>query len=149
MDRVENSYQRSSIVACVSTAAGTCLSSRSPSAAVYSCLLKICCLAANVFSLCFEVATQQRIYTLHYLFKTLKNGTSTNLPDPKRPSRRQKPQAFHYTPGSGHVVTDLRLSRPRESAPLTHNVMFHKNEYLLQGSKMIRLNLYFCRCRYF
>jgi hypothetical protein len=43
--------QHRSSVACVSIAAGTCLPSRSLAAALYSCLLSICCLATDVVPL--------------------------------------------------------------------------------------------------
>jgi hypothetical protein len=40
--------KHSSSVACLSVAAGTCLPRRSLAAAVYSCLLRICCLATDM-----------------------------------------------------------------------------------------------------
>jgi hypothetical protein len=49
---------------------------------------------------------------------------------------------FDYMPGSGKVVTRLHLSPPREAGPLTHNIMFQKNKFLLQGSKISRLNYF-------
>jgi hypothetical protein len=45
-------------------------------------------------------------------------------------------------PGSGIVVTRLHLSPPREAGPLTCNITFHKNKFLLQGSKINRLNYF-------
>jgi hypothetical protein len=51
-DRVENTVSKSfSIVAWVSVTAETYLLIRSPAASVYSCLLNICCLVANVLSM--------------------------------------------------------------------------------------------------
>jgi hypothetical protein len=46
-----------------------------------------------------------------------------------------------YTPGSGQTVTGLHLSPPREAGPLTHSVVFHTNSFLLEGNKIIRINL--------
>jgi hypothetical protein len=53
----------------------------------------------------------------------------------------RNPRSFDYTSGSEQAVTALHLSPPRETGPLIHKVMLHKNSFLLQGSKMIRLNL--------
>jgi hypothetical protein len=53
----------------------------------------------------------------------------------------RNPLTFNYTPDSGNAVTGLHLSPPREAGPLTHNVMFHKNSFLVQGSKIIRFCL--------
>jgi hypothetical protein len=50
-DRDENSFSHISVVARVSVAAGTCLPSCSLVAAVYCCLLRICCLAVDVVPL--------------------------------------------------------------------------------------------------
>jgi hypothetical protein len=44
-------------------------------------------------------------------------------------------------PDSGQALTGLHLSPPRGAGPLTHNVVFHKNSFLLQRSKVIKLNL--------
>jgi hypothetical protein len=43
----------------------------------------------------------------------------------------RNPRTFNFTPGSGQTVTGLHLSPPREAGPLTRNVMFRKNSYLL------------------
>jgi hypothetical protein len=48
-----------------------------------------------------------------------------------------------YKPGSGEAATGLHLSPPREAGPLTHGIMFHKDSFLLQGSKIIKLSLTF------
>jgi hypothetical protein len=56
---------------------------------------------------------------------------------------------FDFTPGSGQAVIELHLVPPREAGPLTHNIMFHKNSFLLQGSKMIKLlkvPIFVCLC---
>jgi hypothetical protein len=44
---------------------------------------------------------------------------------------------FNCMPGSEQVVTELQLSPPTESGSLERNVMFHKNSFLLQGSKIM------------
>jgi hypothetical protein len=59
------------------------------------------------------------------------------------PSDDRNPRTFYYTPSSGQAVTGLHPSPPREAGPLTHNIMFHKNSFLLEGNKIITLNLYF------
>jgi hypothetical protein len=48
---------------------------------------------------------------------------------------------FDYAPGSRQAVTGLHFSPLRGAGPLTCNVMFHKNSFLLKGSKIIKLNL--------
>jgi hypothetical protein len=40
---------------------------------------------------------------------------------------------FEYTPGLGKALTRLHLLLPREAEPLIHNIMLHKNSFLLQG----------------
>jgi hypothetical protein len=48
-------------------------------------------------------------------------------------------QTFDYMLGLGKVATRLHLPPPREAGPLTQ-IMFYNNSFLLQGSKIIRLN---------
>lgn len=41
----------------------------------------------------------------------------------------------------GKSVTGLLISPPRKTGPLTHNIMFRMNSFLLQGKKRTRLNV--------
>jgi hypothetical protein len=41
----------------------------------------------------------------------------------------------------GQAVTGLHPSPPRKAGTLTYNVIIRKNSYLLQGNKIIRINL--------
>jgi hypothetical protein len=51
------------------------------------------------------------------------------------------PRTLDYTPDAGQAVTGLHFSTPREAGLLTYNIMSHENIFLLQGSKIIRLNI--------
>jgi hypothetical protein len=53
----------------------------------------------------------------------------------------QNPRMFDCTPGSEQAVTGSHLSAPREADPLTLDIILHKNSFLLQESKIIRLKL--------
>jgi hypothetical protein len=55
---------------------------------------------------------------------------------------------FDYTTGSGRAVSELGLSQPRgEGGPLTYNIIFHKNLFLVQEVKKLICD--FLRCRLF
>jgi hypothetical protein len=52
-------------------------------------------------------------------------------------------RTFDCTPSLGQAATRIHLSSSREAGPLTHNIMFHENSFLLQGSKIFKFNFYF------
>jgi hypothetical protein len=54
----------------------------------------------------------------------------------------QNQRTYNYTLDSRQAAAGLHLSAPIQIAPLTY-VMFHKDSFLLQASKKIRLNLQF------
>jgi hypothetical protein len=58
-------------------------------------------------------------------------------------NNHRNPRIFNYTPDLGQAVTGLHVSAPREAGPLTHNIMLHKNSFLLQTNKIISLTLSF------
>jgi hypothetical protein len=60
-------------------------------------------------------------------------------------NKDRKPRTFDYTPGWGQAVTGF----PTKAGPLAHYITLNNNLLVLQGSKIVRLNLNFLEVQIF